>query len=300
MKFSIVTPVLNCAQFVEETMNSVLSQEGDFDIEYIVRDGGSSDGTLEKITTTEERVRMGMFPRRCRSITMSVVSASDKGMYDALNKGFESATGDICAYINADDTYLPGAFEMIRKVCERFPFMQWVKGITMYKHEDSPSVQPGFCYVYQQDWLARGLYGRFAYFVQQDSVFWRRDLLSCAGGFNPAYRYAGDYDLWIRFAREAPLYSVNAPVSVFRHRFGQLSQASEKYQHEQLSCIPKKVSLVVAPAVFFWMRNHLPRSFRHFFDALYPWLFWTRTVSYVDIDAMNNPVIRSTKCFIAV
>ena len=108
-KFSIVTPSLNQRPYIQETMESVLSQEGDFEIEYFVVDGGSSDGSVELIRQCAEKVSSGNRPVRCRGITMEWISEKDHGQSEAINKGLRRATGDFVSYLNSDDLYFPGA-----------------------------------------------------------------------------------------------------------------------------------------------------------------------------------------------
>ena len=96
-------------------------------------------------------------------------------MYDAINKGFKIATGDIFAWINHDDKYAPGAFEIILKTFEKFPKIKWLKGITSYINTDNKITNSGLCLVYNKEWLKMGIYGRNAYFVHQDSVFWKKN-----------------------------------------------------------------------------------------------------------------------------
>ncbi|MBC8427243.1 MAG: glycosyltransferase, partial [Deltaproteobacteria bacterium] len=99
MKISIVTPSLNQGEFIERTILSVLSQTGAFDLEYIVVDGGSTDDSLEIIKKHEDKLRW--------------VSEEDRGQSDAINKGFNMASGGILAWLNSDDTYEPDALSEV-------------------------------------------------------------------------------------------------------------------------------------------------------------------------------------------
>src|SRR5678809_715869 len=110
-RISIVTPSYNQAKFVGETIESVLSQEGNFEIEYSVMDGGSTDGSVDIIRRYADLVASGRWPVRCGGITMSWISERDAGQTAAINAGLRHATGDIFSYINSDDLYFSGAFE---------------------------------------------------------------------------------------------------------------------------------------------------------------------------------------------
>src|SRR4030065_1321205 len=112
---SVVTPSYNQGRYIEETIKSVLSQEGDFRIEYLVMDGGSSDNSVEVIKKYDRLLKEGRWPVKSLGITYSWVSEKDKGQSDAINKGFRQATGDYIAWLNSDDTYEP---EAIRKAID--------------------------------------------------------------------------------------------------------------------------------------------------------------------------------------
>lgn len=290
MKFSIVTPVYNGERHIAETIESVLSQEGDFEIEYFIQDGDSTDGTLDTVRSYEERLVRGNYPVRCAGVTLAHASEKDGGMYDAINRGFAHATGDVYAYINADDYYLPGAFAAIAKTFEQFPDIAWLKGITSVAGTDG--TQTGDCLLYNQSWIRRGIYGRNAYFIHQDSVFWKSGLWEKSGGLRGDLRYAGDYDLWIRFAAHAPLWSLNRAVSVFRKRPGQLSEDMTSYRAEQQRISSEAGLLNLLVKLFFWLsaRGTLLKRLCH---ALYPFVFWGRNRYYVAMTDGNLALARA-------
>lgn len=305
MKFSIVTPVYNGQRFLSETIESVLSQAGNFEIEYLVQDGGSTDGTIALLQGWQQKLDEGRVPLRCKKVTMSWVSAKDTGMYDAVNKGFARATGDIYAYINSDDTYADGAFEKIASVFSTRPDILWLKGVTSFIDERSTLTEHGNCYLYNQQWIAKGIYGRNAHFIHQDSVFWRKELqdkihaTSGVSGINPALKMAGDYALWIEFAKHAPLWSLNAEVSFFRSWHGQLSQNMPQYRDEQYAVSQERGLLNQTVKVFFWLRSKLQSSLlTPLFSLTYRLLFPKRNMYYIELNELGQPVTRKAASYV--
>ena len=299
MKFSIVTPVFNGKKFIEETIKSVLSQEGNFEIEYIIQDGGSTDGTLDIIKRYEKLLTEKQYPIKCRAISYQWFSQKDNGMYDAINKGFKMATGDIYAWINADDIYMQNAFEIILKTFTKFPDVKCLKGITCIIDESSNLIKKLPCYLYNQKWIQHGVYGRNAYFIHQDSVFWKNDLWEKINNIDERFELAGDYYLWIQFARHSSLWSINIPLSSFRKRGGQLSDDMNNYRKEQgiISPSPKNW-LIFRIKLFFWLKSKTSSVFNPFFILLYKLLFWDRNKYYIEIQN-SQPIIKKARSYIA-
>lgn len=289
MKFSIITPVYNGEEYLSETIESVLSQEGDFEIEYIIQDGGSTDKTVEILKSYEERLRTKTYPTKCSSVTLQWRSEKDNGMYDAINKGFSKATGEIFAYINADDIYLPGAFAAIQKTIFTFPDIEWIKGITSFIKESGKIYQHGRCFIYNKKWIERGIYGRDAFFIQQDSVFWTKKLWLKTNGINPQYKLAGDYYLWIQFAKHAHLWSLNKEVSCFRKRAGQLSSDMARYRKEQGDIIHDSGPLLFFIKLFFLLRSKSPSWLGFVYDLIYSLAFKNENPYGISIDSNGIP-----------
>ncbi len=208
--FSIVTPSYNQAQFIEETITSILDQAGDFKMEYIVADAGSKDGSVEIIKRYAAMVESGTYPLHCRGITMQWWSKKDKGQSDAINKGLKLATGDFVAYLNSDDTYLPGALEGARKAFAELPDAGGVYSdfIEVDEHGNELNYHkiPDFDLDYEID----------GNIIPQPTMFMRRPAQQQVGYFNEAYHYAMDYDMWVRLGKKYPIYHRSEVWATFR------------------------------------------------------------------------------------
>ncbi|VFQ47299.1 glycosyltransferase [Desulfoluna butyratoxydans] len=232
MKFSIVTPSYNSQKYIGETIESVISQKGDFEIEYIVVDACSTDRTPDIVKAYQHSLLTCDRPIFCRQVTIKFLSGKDSGMYEAINKGFAKATGDIYAWINSDDVYRNGAFDTVSKTFSKFSQIRWLKGITSYLDEASTLYASGKCNLYSRQLISKGLYGPVLHFIQQDSVFWLANLWHESGGVDESLSLAGDYFLWIEFSKHTHLYSLNAHISCFRKVAGQKSENIQAYFNE--------------------------------------------------------------------
>ena len=220
-KISIVTPSYNQAQFLEATLRSVLDQ-GYPNLEYIVIDGGSTDGSADII-------------RRYAGHLAYWVSEKDRGQNHAITKGFEHATGDIFAYLNSDDVYCPWAFQTVARIFSELPQVQWLTSQThMELNEAGALVVASHASQHARSWFYRGQTlgksGRNKGWIQQETTFWRRELWLAAGArMDESLYMAGDYELWARFYRHADLVTTLAPLAAWR-RHGTNKTVHDKYQ----------------------------------------------------------------------
>ena len=183
---SIVTPSYHQANFLEETIRSVLDQ-GYPNLEYIIVDGGSTDGSLEIIQKYADRLAWW-------------VSEPDQGQTDAINKGFSQAKGEILAWLNSDDTYLPGAVAEAVGYLQAHPEIGTVYGDANLIDDEGNVI--GRFPAKQTD--NRRLMRGYVH-VPQQATFFRAELWRKVGPLDPTFFFAMDYDLWVRLSQHAPL-----------------------------------------------------------------------------------------------
>ncbi len=236
IRFCIVTPTYNSALYLEETILSVLSQRGDFEIDFHVQDGGSTDATIAIVEKWREIIAGGTFPIFCKAIRLAYAQASDQGMYDAINQGFARLApnpSDLLTWIGSDDLFAAGAFATVLSVSRALPEASFLGGRATLIDADGiiQGIQP--ILHYSQKCMQHGLYdGRSLDFVMQEGSFWRGWLWHKAGGLDTSFRLAGDWDLWRRFAQYAEYYVIDTITAFHRRREGQLSQQMDKYYDE--------------------------------------------------------------------
>ena len=204
---SVVSPTLNAAAFVEETLRSVLEQ-GYPRLEYIVQDGGSTDRTLEII---------GRYAARLASVD----SRRDAGQSDALNMGFRRTTGEIMAYLNSDDLLLPGALHYVASFFARHPDIDVVYGHRVVIDEEGWEIGRWVLPRHDDAVLS------WADYVPQETLFWRRRIWEKAGAaFDETFQFAMDWELLLRF-RDAGARFARVPrfLGAFRVHRGQKTSA---------------------------------------------------------------------------
>ena len=206
-------------------------QECDF--EHIIIDGGSTDETLNIIKKYENK-----YPLRW-------ISEKDNGMYDAIFKGFKIPRGEILAWINSDDMYLPWTLKTVQKVF-RNPSIKWVQGLPSYINAESLQyMNRDHRFSPDSYFIAMGLHdGQRLPFIQQESSFWRRELYEECCGLNRELKYASDFYLWKSFAQQTKLYTVNSVLACFRIHETQKSANRKAYLDEIGIISPVEKALV--------------------------------------------------------
>jgi len=247
--------------YLEAALRSALLQ-GYPDLELIVVDGGSSDGSVDVI-------------RRYEPWIASWTSEPDDNQYDAINKGFGRSTGDVMGWLNSSDMLAPDALATVGAIFAQLRNeIDWVTGLPALWDDQGNALgrattSSGITAIahlaglvptprYRRPWIAAGYYeGRLLGWIQQESTFWTRRLWQQAGGqVDSSLQYAADFELWRHFAEHAPLRVIDRQLSGFRLHSGQKSVALDRYYAE----IDKRRGPVSAVWARLGQRSKLARS----------------------------------------
>ncbi len=234
-KITIVTVSLNSEKYIEECIRSVTEQNYPA-LEYIIVDGGSTDGTLDIIKNYRDNISL-------------CISEPDNGPADAINKGFLKASGEILGWLNSDDKLHPNALFAIAEIFQSFNNIDWIMGFPTWFKSDGACVNESYYqpekFYYSTKFISDNLHLKFARWskwrfamgdfnaIQQESVFWRQSLWEKSGSYVKADTIAHDLELWTRFFKHADLYTANIVLAGFRVHGNQISVNNRlKYRKE--------------------------------------------------------------------
>ncbi|MDP3970728.1 MAG: glycosyltransferase family 2 protein [bacterium] len=232
MKVSIITPSYNQKNFIAQTIESVINQRGDFELEYIIIDGSSTDGSIDiikKYAAMDARIKW--------------LSEEDRGQSHAINKGLKMATGDIVAYLNSDDVYLKDALKKLVAEFSKQKDLKWLYGGCNIIDESGDETR-GIITKYKE-WLGK----KYSYnkllvvnFISQPAVFWRRDLLDEIGFINEDEHLVMDYEYWCRLGKKYQPYKLTDNIAAFRSYTDNKSSQGFVKQFKREAQIAKKYS----------------------------------------------------------
>ena len=209
-KISIITPSFNQGEFLAETIESVISQAGDFLLDYIIVDGGSIDNSVTIIRHYESQLLQGTWPVACNGITFRWTSEKDSGQSDALMKGFSRANGDIIAWLNSDDTYQPGALETVISFFNSNRQAGLLYGDARYCDKSGTIIGRYNTEEFNFDRLA------WFNFICQPSAFFSKEAFNAVGGLDESLHFAMDFDLWVRIGTRFPCHYLPRFFSTYR------------------------------------------------------------------------------------
>lgn len=208
-KLSIITPSFNQGKFLEHTILSVLSQNYD-NLEYMIIDGGSIDGSVEIIRKYEQYLSYW-------------VSEPDRGQSHAINKGLKRAMGNIIGWLNSDDTYLLGCFKYVVEIFKKYPDAEIIYGNFFYINETAKIFRK------------RHVFRSFRYetllfhnYLGQPAVFFRKNILDKVGYLDENLDYAMDWDFFLRMKRQCKMVHIDRFLATYRlHRASKTSREGE-------------------------------------------------------------------------
>jgi glycosyltransferase involved in cell wall biosynthesis len=236
-KITIVTPCYNLDAYLEDTIKSIVDQ-GYPNLEYIIIDGGSTDGSVDIIKKYADHLAFW-------------TSEKDNGIYDAIQKGFEKSTGEIMGWLNADDMLQGKCLYTIAELFTKNKHVNWIQGINSHMDLSGRIVSTQFPrlttqFAFLSDGFITKKNGTVLRFdtIQQESTFWTRKLWTKAGStLNTELIYAGDFELWMRFFRYEKLHISIVPFGAFRIRPGQISQTNlDNYMKEAQMIVKNELS----------------------------------------------------------
>jgi glycosyltransferase involved in cell wall biosynthesis len=240
-RVSVVTPTLNRRALLEWTLRSVRRQTHP-DLEHIVVDGGSTDGTLELLVEYENT-----YPLRW-------TSEPDLGMYNAINKGLKLASGDILAYLNSDDLYFPWTVARVVNAFERHPDADFVFGDAAKIDEASGRHELYFTAPFNPDFIRR------IGFLVQPTVFIRRAAFESLGPFDESLRFVADCEYWMRAGDRHRFVKVNEFLAVERNHSSTLRESEGPAVSSELKAVRSHFVNLVGPRNDRRVRWHRARN----------------------------------------
>lgn len=257
MKISIVTTCFNSSKTIRATIESILSQQGDFELEYIITDAGSTDSTLSIIAEYGSRI--------------TLINAQGTNQSQGINMGLRAATGDIVAFLNADDVYRPNALQTVTTAFRVDRDKLWLIGQCPIIDEQGNefhgliSQYKNLCLRHYSYWLLL-----IENFVCQPAVFLRREALDRVGYFAENEQFVMDYDYWLRIGRISDPIAVESALAGFRRIEGTKSNSSYPKQFRD----DMRVGILAArkSIVYWWTIPFKALSYARTM-AIYPFLY---------------------------
>lgn len=259
---SILIPTFNAESYISDTLRSIFLQKTSTAVEVIIIDGCSVDRTLEICNEFSEQITGDSFFIDNKKLSIRVLSEPDRGMYDAIAKGFELVRGDVVGYLNASDILLPGSLQAIETAFRNNPHVKWLTGWNSFLNNEGVITYSQMPFGYPKHLIQSYFYGRYHNHIQQESTFWSRELLSLVDVAQlSSFKYAGDFYLWYTFSAHHTLWTVNALIGGFRVHPGQLSSQLKAY-HAEAKSIAKHNRPNIFSALAYRFLEQLPTALK--------------------------------------
>ena len=240
-RITIVTPSFNQALYLEEAIRSVLAQ-GYPNLEYVIRDGGSTDGSVDVI-------------RRYEGHLSDWLSEPDGGPAQAINRGFAATSGDILGWLNADDAYLPGTLHAIAEAFIQRPEASLVYGEGWYIDEASQPIEP--CRFVRRRFDRRYLVNRDP--ILQPAAFWRRSLWQQVGPLDESLRWVFDWEWFIRAHAQGAFHYLPRDLALYRIQPAALTRTGGLARQLEHGRVTRRYGA-------WWYPNHVAQQTRRYDD----------------------------------
>ena len=229
MKISIITTNYNTDKYLEKTIKSILNQKGNFELEYIITDGGSTDNSLNIIKKYKDKLKY--------------ISEKDKGQSNGINKGLRMATGDIVAFLNSDDIYLDNTLDTVVRYFKDNPECMWLTGYCKIIDENDKQIKK-YITEYKNRKLRRFTFNQLLIenCISQPSTFWRKSVMDEIGHIDESLHYSMDQEYWARIASLYKLHLIPKYLAEFRFTSDTKTGSSIEKTLAESKMIAKKYS----------------------------------------------------------
>jgi len=288
IKIGIVTPAYNQGQFIGQTIESILSQEGDFYIDYTIINDGSTDNTQSVIEKYDKLLKNGKWPIKCRGISFRYKTRKNGGQPSAINEGLKMSTGDILAWMNSDDYYLPGVFEKVAKTFESDTELDFIYGDCqkIYENKKISSTFPKP----RPDETLESLKARGNSF---ELNFFTKRILEKVGYLDESLHYCMDLDMWFRIFEKGKTAYLPVTIASFRIWSNSKTTTSQREFAKEREVIRKRYGGNIIPPhniyrfrkKFASILNITQKKAPHFYKAL-------KGVFYTAIDLFKYRIKR--------
>ncbi|OGZ03090.1 MAG: hypothetical protein A2430_01925 [Candidatus Liptonbacteria bacterium RIFOXYC1_FULL_36_8] len=251
---TIITPSYNQGLYIEETIQSVLSQVGNFYIDYIIADGGSTDQSVSIIKKYDQLIKNNSYPTKCLGIKYRWWSKKDRGQTDAINQGLKIATGNLISWLNSDDYLEPNALSKVFKEFINHPnySLFYGDGYLLNQFNGNKKIlkaRPGNF----QQFLKRG------HDIFQPAAFFTKNIITKVGFLDQNMHYAFDYDFWLRILKVGHSYYFPETLATFRlWPNSKTSSKQNEFFKERKQIFKKYGGNIIDPKTIYQFRNMIP------------------------------------------